>query len=493
MTLIDLLSELVAAGDLPAKQAKDYRTALRYLTSALGQRSPDLCPVDSVTQDVTGWLTALDAHFQSLADQGHPVSIFTVRNTRSSLRKIFSAAERRGLIAVPLPTPLLARIPRRTLTAQSRATAPYRATYHPTTGPRHFWLLLEDWPADVQAGWQEYQERCDGRIRETTFYAYSEHLKAYLGYLTHITRTEPTWDACFDPTKIRAFVRWHATRVGQRRTSAKGIAVIRTAAAIAKVIEHPHAAALRTMHVEIARPDPVHNKRAHHWVSLAQLEAVADACLQEGRLHPGNVKNSKRPGARRALAFQKGVMLKLLVRIPLRQRNVRELRLGDNLYKDDEGRWHLHFRGSDLKVGMRGNTVNEYHVNLSEDTDGLVPVIEEWMTVHRPKLPPPVADAVNLLFLTQSGRPFTDDSLSQEIKDAVTMRTGKRFFPHMIRTVWATEYLTAPETHGDYQTAATMLGDTLQVVIKTYYDVVNKDQHAKAKTFLASALKKKPA
>jgi hypothetical protein len=262
---------------------------------------------------------------------------------------------------------------------------------------------------------------------------------------------------------------------------------------MANVVEHPNAAALRTMHVEIARPDPVHNKRAHHWVSLAQLEAVADACLHDGRLPAGNVSHSKYPGARRALQFQKGVILKLLVRVPLRQRNIRELKLEENLYKDGARQWHLHFKGSELKVGMRGGTVNEYHLNLSEDTDGLIPILEEWITVHRPKLP--VTDAArSLLFLTQSGRPFTADALGPEIRDVVSMRTGKRFFPHMIRTVWATEYLTHPDTHGDYQTAATMLGDTLQVVIKTYYDVVNKDQHAKAKTFIGKALKPgKPA
>ena len=42
------------------------------------------------------------------------------------------------------------------------------------------------------------------------------------------------------------------------------------------------------------------------------------------------------------------------------------------------------------------------------------------------------------------------------------MRTGKRFYPHIVRTMWATEYL--KETQ-DFQTAATMLGDQLRTVI----------------------------
>jgi hypothetical protein len=32
------------------------------------------------------------------------------------------------------------------------------------------------------------------------------------------------------------------------------------------------------------------------------------------------------------------------------------------------------------------------------------------------------------------------------------------------------------------------MGDTLQVTMKTYYHIINKDQHAKAKAFLGSAL-----
>jgi integrase len=490
MTLADLVPTLISRDALSTKQvkrAKDYQTALRYLAAALGHASPSECSVDAAIQDGNAWLKALASHWETLAAQGRTISASTMRNTRNSLRVVFRAAEAAGLLAAPLPAPLLTRRPRRVFTALQRATAPYRATYHPTTGPRHFWLAQDEWPTDIQAGWQDYQALCDGRIRETTFHTYMEHLRAYLGYLRHIIGKDPHWEDCFDPTQIRGFVRWHATRVGQRRTSAKGLAVIRTAAAIARVIAHSNAGELRTMHVEIQRPDPVHNKRAHHWISLAQLEAVADACLQEGRGPFGGAKLSKYPGAKRALQFQKGVILKLLVRVPLRQRNVRELRLEENLYEDGVGHWHLHFQGSDLKVGMRGGRVNEYHVDLTEHTEGLISVLKEWIKDYRPRLPG--AAISPFLFVTQSGRPFTADTLLPELKDVVAMRTGKRFYPHLIRSIWATEYLTHPKTHGDYQTAATMLGDNLQTVIQNYYDVVNKDHHVKAKSFLASALK----
>jgi hypothetical protein len=67
------------------------------------------------------------------------------------------------------------------------------------------------------------------------------------------------------------------------------------------------------------------------------------------------------------------------------------------------------------------------------------------------------------------------------------MATGQRFYPHLIRTIWATEFLSSGQA-SDFTTAATMLGDTIGVVMKTYCDVVHKDQHAKARAFLGTAL-----
>jgi integrase len=177
-------------------------------------------------------------------------------------------------------------------------------------------------------------------------------------------------------------------------------------------------------------------------------------------------------------------MLKLLVRVPLRQRNVRELRLEEHLYQEPHtGHWHLHFQGGALKIGTRSGRVNEYHINLTTDTDGLIPVLEEFLATHRPRLPG--AATSPFLFLTHRGHPFSMRALGTELSGTVAMYTGQRFYPHLIRSIWATEYL---ERTQDFTTAAVLLGDTLKVVMDTYYDVVNKDHHAKAKAFLGTAL-----
>jgi hypothetical protein len=255
-------------------------------------------------------------------------------------------------------------------------------------------------------------------------------------------------------------------------------------ATMAKVLDDPAQHKLAAFRRSLKVPTPVHNKR-NHWVSLATLEAVAEACLAEGRapLIPAG-KVSRFPGAQRAGRFQRGLILKLLVRIPLRQRNVREMQLGKHLAKDPQtGHWHLEFRGDELKVGNRGPQVNVYAVDLTEYCPEWLPLLEEFLQVHRPKLPN--AATSRFLFLGQRGIPYSTKTLHMDLSEVVAMRTGQRFYPHLIRTIWATEYL---EKTQDFATAATMLGDTLGTVMKAYYDIVNKDQHAKARTFLSTAL-----
>ena len=113
-------------------------------------------------------------------------------------------------------------------------------------------------------------------------------------------------------------------------------------------------------------------------------------------------------------------------------------------------------------------------------------MLEEFLRVYRPRLPG--AATSPFLFLTQYGTPYTQRSLHTELSGAVAMRTGQRFYPHLIRTIWATEYLTADEKP-DWITAAVMLGDKVATVMARYHDLVDQAHHPKAKAFLDKALR----
>jgi hypothetical protein len=255
-------------------------------------------------------------------------------------------------------------------------------------------------------------------------------------------------------------------------------------AAMAKVMGHPHARTLADLRNGMKAPTEVHIKD-NHMVSLKELDGVAEACLAAGRAPlVKHGKATRYPGARRASRFQQGVILKLLVWVPLRKRNLREMRLGEHLYQDRDGAWQLRFRGDDLKIGSRGSQPNVYAINLSQHAPPFIPVLEEFLREWRPRFPG--ATTSPLVFLSHTGRQFTERGMHGELATVVAMHTGgKRFYPHLIRTIWATWWI---EKTQDYSTAATMLGDTLKVVLATYYHLDIKQQQAKASAVLSKEL-----
>ena len=487
MMLSALLTTLVSHGALPASRAKDCKTSLRYLAEALGQESLETCPVDTACREDATWAQALETHFATLEARGKTLSAATRRNTRNNVRVIFRLAEAHGLLTAPLPPRLLTKPPRLAFERQQRATAPYQTTYALRTGPRHFGLPQAQWPPEIAQGWQTYQALAALRLRETTLKNYARYLTIYFGYLMHVGGRTPAWEDLFDTAQLTAFVTWHGARVG-RPISAYGRNVVIAIAAMARVLKHEKALALADLRNTLKAPEPLHIKH-QHTVSLRELEAVADACLAEGRAPYIARANNRHPGRRHAAHFQKGVILKLLVRVPLRQRNVREMQLGKHLYKDQTtGHWWLHFRGSDLKIGTRQGRVNEYKMNLTEVYPEFIGVLEEWLRDHRPRLRN--AETAPQCFLTWGGKPFTAKSLGVELSVAVAMRTGKRWYPHLIRTTWPTEYLTDDDDDDkpDWITAAVMLGDKVATVMAYYHDLVDSAHHPKGAAFVAKSL-----
>jgi hypothetical protein len=320
-------------------------------------------------------------------------------------------------------------------------------------------------------------------LREVTLQKYVELLGNYFGYLTHVAKVEPQWDDLFNRGRIGAFVRWHGKRHDRTLTAHAHQLVCKLAAMAKRLKRLEEARELAEYRQELGRPKPVRNERAHAWVSLERLEEVAQACLREGRLPIATyAERSRTPGLRRILAFQRGVILAFFRRLPLRQRNVRELQLGHHLFRDHEGHWQLRFVGDDLKIRTRKGVDNEYLVDLTTFAPSWIPILEEWINNYRPRLPEPKdpKDA-QLLFRTKSGGRFTTLTLRLELASIVARYTnGVCWHPHVIRRVWATEFLA--ET-GDVVTCAVVLGDTEQTVLREYNDVLKREHHVKAAKF----------
>jgi len=493
MTFTELLDTLQNRDALRPSRAKDVKTSLRYLAEALGYDRVEACPVGDACREEARWGAALDAHFQARQAQGRGLSLATERNTRNNIRVAFRLADAHGLLAeplpLPLPVPLRPKPLRSVVEAEARTTAPYQTTYRPT-GPRHYGLPIAQWPPEILEGWAAYQEACGVRLRDTSFKTYEKSMATYLGYLIGIQGRTVAWDDLFHVRTVREFLRWHNARL-QRATSSisvHGRSVVIMLAAIAVVLERPERRTLADFRNGLPAVKELH-KKEHHAVPLATLDAVADACLAEGRAPYQTTTRIGTPGLYRACAFQKGLMLKLLVRVPLRQRNIREMRLGQNLYEDEAGHWQLHFEGDELKIGDRkGRGANVFHVDLTEYCPEWLPLLHEFRRDFRPRFPQAATQPT--LFVTIRGNPFTQRSLQGELGSTVLRQTGKRFYVHLIRSIWATEYLSNTHESDAFATCAEMLGDTIQTVTRTYYQPVREVHHAKAKAFLTTALKR---
>src|SRR6185295_19177024 len=135
------------------------------------------------------------------------------------------------------------------------------------------------------------------------------------------------------------------------------------------------------------------------WLSLRQLESVGLS------IYPLNARrlSELRPEVRsRLLRDQEGkfrtynryayrvmqsLLIRLSIRLPLRQRNFREMlwnpetpEQGRNLYKKD-GKWYVRFQSTELKIS---HVKGKVHRIEHKFPDGLVDLLQEWISQWRP-------------------------------------------------------------------------------------------------------------
>lgn len=211
-----------------------------------------------------------------------------------------------------------------------------------------------------------------------------------------------------------------------------------------------------------------------------------------------------------AVHAYESLILRLLVRIPLRLRNLIEMRWnphnpehGKNLYRKD-GVWYVRFTGPELKIECRrGKTHSINHKIPSE----LTWLVEEVLTVWRPLITgipyhfpvgdegetwdysePPENGAPGfkngpddvLLFLTSSGKPADRGDIRTWVKTATYAYTKVAVNPHLIRDIWATTYI---KKTGDFVGAAKRLGDTIETTLRDYAQLLDEEAEERADAF----------
>jgi hypothetical protein len=475
MTLSELFDMVQQQATISSSRLKDIKTSLRYLAKAFGAEGPERCHEKHFL--TCRWKNVLDAYFVSLQAQGQLISPHTVRNTRNNLSFLFRQASELKIFDFLIALPQI--MSREQALQTSYDSSPYRQ--HWLALRPNYRMKIKDWPPVIKAGWDAYTQERRLHVRESYLNFQRENLECLVGYAINIEhKAFSHWENLFGVQLLKSFVTWHSNRVGQKLTArasmtTKGVTII------ARYLKHPEAEALTAFRRSLPTPEPLHDKQAH-WITLRELEQVALKMLADARKLPVGTR-TQHTGIFRACLHSRSLILRILVRIPLRQRNIREMQLDRNLCKDQDGHWYLSFKGQELKVSMRRGRLNQLRINLTENYPDLISHIEEYIYTYRPLYQ---ADSSNKhVFLTRQATQHTNDGLRLALRKDVFSHAEKRFYPHLIRTIWATEYIS--ET-GDFTTAAYMLNDTVEVVMRRYQEIFEKAHITKASRFLKDLL-----
>jgi hypothetical protein len=355
----------------------------------------------------------------------------------------------------------------------------------------HYGLRRNEWNIQLSIAFDDYEQWCTKKLnlkrvpslrqRPTTFARGVLFFEDYFGYLVHVHGDLPDGLRLADVTdyaRVESYVLWHAERVGgpSRHTQ-------RTAGIFSRIARY-------YLHLPIEQwtelenlsklivPDIKHDKRAN-WISLSDLEQIG---LSELPL-PAELRRAgnRQERSKLALRSQRSLIIRLLIRRPLRNRNIRELQLGKNLYQSD-GQWMLEFVGDELKIAKIGGQPHIYKILWPAD---LVKQLEEFLRVWRPLL---IDDDNGPLFARSSGKAFTASSLGTEFKKAVYAYTGKQMNIHLVRDVWATEFLIDTQ---DFITAADILGDRIETVLERYAHLHRVQAGNVADRFIRKVTKRK--
>jgi hypothetical protein len=493
MTLQNLLDDVIQQGQLTPSRIPPMRTAVKQYAAMLSV-DPAQCPPEVYHLPPRRLTALIDTKAPST------LSPHAIRNLKNNLRYLLRQGMSLKLIA-PLDPALQswgeARhfgtgwTPQR---GEQKVIPPYSLRPLPEPLAAEF-LAFTAWSTAV------YVPDRPARIhkRMITIDSYEKAVSGVAGFahriegmpldqlhLHHLT----------DPELLKRFASWWITQRGKVTKTIHLWLTLLSAVAKHWLKDEPRALAVKKVQAQLPHPQVVHEKR-QRWLSLAQLESAA---LSRYPLNGRRLQDSKRAawiarrlqrkrsipicdsysGKRTAVHVSYSLMLRLLVRIPLRQRNMREMQLHRNLQRLPDGHWQLTFQGDELKIGWRNGRRHEITYAFPPDLEGL---LDEWLTVWRPLL---VADSQwPFVFVNIAGKPHNLDSFADAILRTTWKFTGIAVNPHTIRDIWATEYIKSTR---DIAGAAYMLGNTVQIVLKHYAHLLDAEAEQRATNWLKSQL-----
>lgn len=454
MNLMELFEALVSSFKM--SQLKDIKSAVRMLARSLGFADAAKCPPEAYNRPVAQIMGVLEDY---LSGKGKHV----VRNARNNVSRLYRIAIEQGVL-VPSTTIISPRydVKKRKLRPGSESVR-----------HRGYYLKYDLWPEHAKRDFEDFREWStkafvSGRDAKcvkvaVTVNNYKHACAAYFGWMVNIEKIsveELSFDLLFEVKKVEAFASWHINQLHKRPTEQlhKIIKCIRALSKsyrrLPQVVEQ-----INKLLKSIPKPNPVYKKED----ALVPLKIIDEIGMS---LWPQQPPMRGGKGRKQASNAVKSLMLQLWACRPYRQRNIREMELDENLYKDKGGRWRIRFVAEGLKIKNIKGRINYFELTFPLHLEAK---LEEYLNVWRPLLVKEGATCKHV-FVNNNGMPYTMNSLHDMVVNLVYRYVGGYFHPHIIRTAFTTEYI---KDTGNIFQAAIMLNDTVETVLNNYTYMVD--------------------
>ncbi len=528
-TLKEVLDALINLQVIPPSRIGPIKTAVKQYAIILGYDDPDQCPINAYHLPDARRNRLIEEKAQgSRHGEFAPSGLgrHAIRNLKNNVSYVIRSAVERKVIS-QLPGPLAS-------SKDTNSITSYINTRRESVKPTKY--IIDPVPHSLAREITAYEtwstrivnrERPDSlRKRAITFGEHRATILRAAGYLVKYRGQKPESIDLLtltDPENAINFIDWCVEQQGRFTASAAMyLARLMVLAKYLSIVE-PSAkqqealalrvAELRRYRATFGMPENVTDK-GKRWLSLRKLESVGLS------IYPLNARRMSElsPSSRRRLrrvnedGFKKhqqygyrvlqSILIRLDIRLPLRQRNLREMlwnpaipEQGRNLFRRD-GKWYIRFVGRELKIS---HVKGEVHRVDHEFPGDLVDLLEEWLSRWRPILlsfqkascagREHLESGQEFVFLNSVGTPLTQQQVTWAFESATYKFTGVAMNPHMVRTIWATEYIKSTRNFID---AAYMLGDTVETVLKSYAKLLDQDCEERAKAWLSKTLNDEP-
>jgi len=528
-TLQEVLDALIERQVIPHSRLGPIKTALKQYAIILGYSDPALCPMTAYHLPAETRNRLIEERAQGsrrgkfAASRLGPHAIRNLKNNVSYI--IRSAIDREVIGQVPGPLPSSKdcnKIPSRLIfRCESVQSSKYILDPVPHSLAQEI-TNYETWSTRIVN-----RDRPDNlRKRPVSFANHRGTILRAAGYLVKYSGLQPesiSLSTLTEPENAINFIDWSIEQQGRfTATAAENIARLIVLGKYLSIVEQSteqrkalelRVDELRKYRTTMGKPVKVADK-SKRWISLRKLESVGLSIypLNAQRLSDlayntrWRLRRDKKDGFKKhqmyAYRVLQSILVRLTIRLPLRQRNLREMlwnperpEQGRNLYKR-EGKWRIRFVGNELKIS---HVKGEVHRVEHAFPDDIVDLLEEWLSQWRPILisfrkcghrgSECVESGQEFVFVNSVGAPLTSKQVAWAFESATYKFTSVAMNPHMIRTIWATEYIKATRNFID---AAYMLGDTVETVLKSYAMLLDEDCEKRAKAWLSKTLNDEP-